>query len=160
MISGFLTSPGIALATSAFAEGSNDPKKIKSTLLKATSIGMMVTIPVSFLAGINANLLLSFFGQTYIEAKNLLIYLAIASPFVVLMQLYFTYLRLYKFTRKLLVISGLISFITLLSFSFLVRRFGILGIGISFILSYSVGSALLLCDLIFEFRQNPGRFCP
>lgn len=148
MISSFLTSPGIALATSAFAEGSNDPRKIKSTLLKATSIGMMVTIPISFLAGINANLLLSFFGYRYIEARDLLIYLTTASPFVVSMQLYFTYLRLYKFIKKLLVTSGLISFIALLSFSFLAPRFGILGVGISFILGYSFGFALLLFELI------------
>jgi O-antigen/teichoic acid export membrane protein len=153
MISGFLTSPGIALATSAFAEGSNDLKKIKSTLMEATSIGMLVTIPISFITGISANWLLEFFGHQYLEARNLLIYFAIASPFVVMVQLYFTYLRIYKFTKKLLFISGFISLITLSSSYFLIPRLEILGVGISFIFGYSCGSILILWELLQNLKR-------
>jgi len=115
MVGSFLTSPGVALAGSAFAEGSNLPREFRGTLLRAAGLAMLVTLPLSLVVGLAAPWLLRLgFGVDYArEAAGLLRWLAAAAPLAVLAQLYFSFLRVRKHVGRLVALSCVVGAATL-----------------------------------------------
>jgi O-antigen/teichoic acid export membrane protein len=140
-----LSSPGVSLGISAFAEASNDPKSLEVILARAATIGLALTAFVALAAGIAAPWLLGIFGASYVlEATGLLRWLALAAPLVVMTQLFFTYLRVRKQVKSLSLLSGMIAVVTVGVAALLMPRIGISGGGIGWLVSNSLAAAMAL----------------
>jgi len=152
MISSFLISPGLALAGSAFAEGSNLPLCFKRTFSHAVGLAMLVTLPLALGAGLTAPWLLRLgFGADYArEAGGLLRWLAGAAPLVVLARLYFTYLRVHNRIGRLVAFSFVIGLATLGVSAAFLPRLGIPAGGIGWLL----GNALVALFGALDFLRR------
>lgn len=114
MIGSLITSPALALAQSAFAEGSFAPGELRPTLMRAGRYSMVVTIPLACAAGLGAPILLGIFGANYADsATTLLRWLALASPLMAFTSLYFSALRVRKRVGEMILLAGLICTVTL-----------------------------------------------
>jgi O-antigen/teichoic acid export membrane protein len=130
MIGSILASPGLSLATSAFAEGSHAPSDLRQTLLRAGRYAAMFTLPIALLTFAGASWILAIFGQSYAdEGAALLRWLALTAPLMVFVGLYFSALRVRKRIRELILLSGLISATTLAIPLLAIDRFGLSSMG-------------------------------
>jgi O-antigen/teichoic acid export membrane protein len=160
MIGMLLVSPGLALANSAFAEGSHAPSLLRPILIRAARLGLAVTAPAALLVGILAPWLLAvFFGSAYVpETAPLLRWLAGAAPMTVLSGLYFTYLRVEKRVAELVVLGTLVAAITLGVSVLGMPVYGIAASGLGWLVANSttviVGTAMVLWRR--EYAAQPG----
>jgi O-antigen/teichoic acid export membrane protein len=149
MLGGFLATPGLALATSAFAEGANAPHDSARIVTKATAVGFLLTCGAALVLGTGAPWLLLVFGPTYArESAGLLRWLAAAGPLTVVTQLWFTHLRVQKRLRSLILGSGVIAVVTLGISLWLMPRFGIAATGMGWAVAnglVAVGGLASVC---------------
>jgi O-antigen/teichoic acid export membrane protein len=145
MIGNFITSPGISLSKSAFAEASSDYDSKNLILRKTYFIGILITIPLSAFVFFFPGIILGFFGQTYVaEAENLLKLIAISAPLVVFLNAYFYNLKIVKRIPEYTLITFFIFVITIVLTLNLSSRFGISSIGISWVLSQSIAIIFII----------------
>ncbi|MEE8392576.1 MAG: glycosyltransferase, partial [Anaerolineae bacterium] len=155
MLGSLLTSPGIAVASSAFAEGSNSPRQLTVILVKASALGLLLTLPAALILGLVAPWILSLFGPSYAqEASRLLRWLAAAAPMVVLAGLYFTRLRVQKRVRRLVLLSGIVAAATLGMAAILMPRVGIAANGIGWLVGNSLVAAVAAIDVWREILPD------
>jgi len=155
MVGSMLASPGIALATSAFAEGSNAPGSLAAVLSRAAAAGLALTAAGAAAVALGAPWLLRLFGPEYAQqASALLRWLAAAAPFAVLAQLYFTRLRVQKRVGRLMLLSGLIALCTVALAAALMPGYGIAASAVGWLLGNALVAALALYDL---WRARTGR---
>lgn len=148
MLGIMLPGPGLALASSAFAEGSNDPSGAMRILFKAFWAAGLVTLALAGAFFFGARWALLAFGPDYaVESAALLRWMALASPLIVLNQLYFTHLRLQKRTARLFALSGVIAALTLLAAWQLMPRLGICANGMGILLANALVALPLLAGL-------------
>jgi Na+-driven multidrug efflux pump len=159
MLGSVLPSPGLALASSAFAEGANNPADIRQILIKAFLAGGLVTLILAGIAFLGAQWILWVYGADYArESTALLRWLALASPLIVINQLYFTYLRLSKRIPGLVARCLLNTGIILLSVIFLIDRLGIIANGIGVLAGNIAVSITLLGEFSTILRlENMGK---
>jgi O-antigen/teichoic acid export membrane protein len=151
MLGSLLTSPGAALASSAFAEGSHAPESLSPVLWKAVTLGLALTVPAALGLGIVAPWFLTLFGADYArEASGLLRWLAAAAPVAVLSSLYFTYLRVRKQVRHLILASGIVAAITLGTAGALMPRYGIAASGVGWL----VGNSLVAIIAVWQMARD------
>jgi O-antigen/teichoic acid export membrane protein len=156
MLGSVLIGPGLALATSAFAEGSNAPGSLAAVLSRAAVAGLALTAAGALIVALGAPWLLRLFGPEYArEAMALLRWLAAAAPFVVLAQLYFTRLRVQKRVGRLVLLSGLIALCTIGLSAILMPGHGISASAVGWLLGNAIVAALALLDL-WRARTGPG----
>lgn len=132
MIGSLLASPGMALSQSAFAEGSKTPRELSQILKRAGGVALGVTIPLAVAAGVGAPWILRIFGESYAsEATSLLRWLARSAPFMSIVYLYFSALRVRKELLELLVLSALVGGVTLLFPLFAIESFRLNSMGMA-----------------------------
>ena len=99
--------------------------------MQAAAAGLLLTCGVALFLAVLAPWLLLLFGRTYAqESSGLLRWLAAAGPLTVVVQLYFTHLRVQGRLRSLILGSGLIAVATLSISLWLMPRIGISATGI------------------------------
>jgi O-antigen/teichoic acid export membrane protein len=104
-LGGALLSPILALSGSALVEASNAPEELPTYLAKATTMGAVLTLGPSLALALAAPWVLGLFGASYAAAAtNLIRWMALATPFVVVAQLTDTYLRV---KRSVVALAGL-----------------------------------------------------
>jgi O-antigen/teichoic acid export membrane protein len=162
LLGSILASPGVALASSAFAEGSNAPESLGAILSRSTLAGLAVTGAGALVVAFGAPWLLGLFGTEYAaEAASLLRWLAVAAPLVVLTSLYFTRLRVEKRVGILILLSGMIAVSTLGLAAALMPRYGIAAAGVGWLLGNGLVAALaagrMWLDRIRRGKPNPQR---
>jgi O-antigen/teichoic acid export membrane protein len=154
MLGSVLASPGMALAGSAFAEGSNAPGSLRAVLSRAALAGLALTAAGAGAVILVAPWLLQLFGPAYSQAATALLrWLAAAAPLVVAAQLYFTALRVQKRVGRLIVLSGLIATLTLGLAAALMPRYGIAGSGVGWL----VGNGLVAVLGVAGMWRERGR---
>jgi O-antigen/teichoic acid export membrane protein len=127
MLGTLATSPGMALTTSAFVEGSNDYDQSRKILSRTLYTSLPITVICSVILAIGAPWFLSWFGDDYARAgSDLLRWLSFAGPFMIVSQLYFTYLRLQKENALLVFWNCVLMIITLVTAYLLMPVIGIL----------------------------------
>jgi O-antigen/teichoic acid export membrane protein len=115
MLGGILASPGTALASSTFAEGSHAPREVRPLLLRASRYAVGVTLPLALVAGVAAPWVLSLFGPSYAaEATTLMRWLAVAAPLMAFANLYFAGLRVRRRIKEMILLSAAVAAISLL----------------------------------------------
>jgi len=140
MIGGLLTSPGLAVANSAFAESANAPQRSLSILTRAAAPGLALTVSAGVIVGVAAPWPLQIFGPTYAqEASGLLRFLALAAPLTVLSALYFTHLRVEKQIGHLILLNAIAAAATLGVVIVFMPRIGIAASGLGLL----VGNGLV-----------------
>ncbi len=145
MLGSLLASPGMSLAGSAFAEGSNTPQKLMPILVRSVILGLLLTLPGAALLGVAAPWVLLLFGASYAqEAAGLLRWLSVAAPLVVLTGLYFTYLRVQKRIGRLVVASITMAAVTLGVAIVLMPRLGIAASGVGWLLGNGLVAVIAL----------------
>jgi O-antigen/teichoic acid export membrane protein len=162
MLGVLLSSPGLALANSAFAEGSHAPERMPAILSRAAGLGLAVTIPAAIGLGVLAPWLLrTLFGSTYAqEGAGLLRWLAMAAPLAVLSKLYFTHLRVYKRMGLLILLSAIVVVITLGVAALWMPRYGIAASGFGWLIGNSVVVIAALGSVLGQFGKARERGLP
>lgn len=147
MIGSMLAGLGLALGRSAFAEGANRLNESQNILRNAALVGSLVTLPLAIITTFMAPWILSIFGQSYvIEATGLLRWVAISSPMTVLIQLFYTKLRINQNIKLLIGLSLFNVIVTLI-----ISRVGLQGLGIPAVGIGVLSGNLLTIQLIVYF---------
>jgi O-antigen/teichoic acid export membrane protein len=145
MLGGLLASPGLALAVSAFAEGSNSPQRLRAILLRSAALGLSLTVPAAAIVGLTAPWLLLLLGPNYAQgASGLLRWLTATAPLAVLTGLYSTYLRVRKQVGRLILVSSMVATITLGLGVALMPRWGIAASGIGWLAGNTLAAGLAI----------------
>lgn len=158
MIGMLLASPGLAIAHSAFAEGSNNSEQWADIFSKSVIFGLAIAIPITISVYWIAPWLLALFGNSYVkESTTLLRWLAATTPLTVISGIYFTKLRLKKEIGKLICFCGITSFCTIaISVGFLPAT-GIPISGVGWLIGNGIIAAIYIKDLsgwILYSRRN------
>jgi O-antigen/teichoic acid export membrane protein len=145
MISGFISSPAIAFGNSSLVESTHSPESIKKILKRTLIYSLGITIPLVIFFILTSNILLSLFGEDVTKnSRDLLIWLAVASPFTVINSVILTYLQMKKMMKSMLISSGFIILVTLCYIYLMILKFGILSVGYGWIISNVLASVYLL----------------
>ena len=148
MLGAVLVSPGLALASSAFAEGANAPASLEAVLSRSRAAGLALTGAGALVVALGAPWLLRLFGAEYAaEATALLRWLAAAAPLVVLARLYFTRLQVQKRIGEMILLSGVIAALTLGLAAALVPRHGITANGVGWLLGNGLVATLAVARM-------------
>jgi O-antigen/teichoic acid export membrane protein len=147
MIGGVLASPGLALGTSAFAEGSNqlsggEPQQ--PVWRKSVVAGLAVTVPVAAVTLLSAPWLLRVFSPSYAGATAMLRWMALFTPVFVCIGLYFAWLRTRARITRLIVLSGLSALVTVGLGAALLSHLGLTALGIGFAAGNGVTALVIL----------------
>jgi O-antigen/teichoic acid export membrane protein len=155
MLGSLLASPGMAVAGSAFAEGSNSPHRLAAILLRAFALGILLTVPGTLILGVAAPWVLLLFGSAYArEAVGLLRWLAAAAPMTVLAGLYFTCLRVQKRVGRLVLLSGFVALVTLGVAIRFMPHLGVAASGIGWFVGNSVVAVVGLGEVFGEMARS------
>jgi O-antigen/teichoic acid export membrane protein len=155
MLGSVLTGLGAALASSAFAEGSNAPGSLSAVLSRATAAGLALTVAGALVVALGASWVLRLFGVQYAaEAAVLLRWLAAAAPLVVLSSLYFTRLRVEKRVGQLVLLSGFVAALTLGLAAALMSRYGITASAVGWLLGNGLVATLAVAGMWRERRAT------
>lgn len=145
-IASFLFMTSGAFSTSLFVEGSHG-ESLRKNALKSLIAIFIILIPMAIFIYFFGGYLLGLFGESYVNAFNLLKVMVVSSFFYAICQVYFSIGKVRKNIRDLIIISLLI-FIMLLGLSYpLMLQFGILGIGYAWVISYFIGSIFVLLKI-------------
>jgi O-antigen/teichoic acid export membrane protein len=158
MLGSLLVSPGMSLAGSAFAEGSNAPHRLAGILTRSVALALLLTLPAAMVLGIAAPWVLLLFGPSYAqEASGLLRWLSLAAPLVVLTGLYFTYLRVQKRIGRLVALSVVMAAVALGVAVALMPRLGIASTGIGWLIGNGLVATIALGNAwsgVFRRREE------
>ncbi|MEN8240363.1 MAG: hypothetical protein ABFS17_00445 [Chloroflexota bacterium] len=133
MIGALLISPGIALAGSAFAEGSHDSERFEKIWMRAAVYAMAITGVLSFLGLLFSEFIMSLFGFEYtLDAIELLRVIIIAAPIASVNNLFFSGLKVRKEKVWLVGSSALLALISI-SFPLLFASKGLISIGFGWV---------------------------
>lgn len=141
----------MALVKTYVVEGSYDENKIKENRnkgLKASLIIATFCILGIFLFG---NFILSFFGNEYLNALNIL-YILMASLYLfVINKIYVATSLIKKETKKILLFNCLIAISTILFGTLLMFYFGLIGIGYGWLIGQVIGIIWILAPHLKHF---------
>ncbi|MFN2270894.1 MAG: glycosyltransferase, partial [Anaerolineae bacterium] len=161
MLGTLLISPGMAVATSAFAEGSNSPHSLESALSQATRLSLILTLPAAAIVGFAATWILLLFGPSYAQgASGLLRWLAATAPVVVLVRIYFTRIRVQKRIGWSIVLNSIVATTTVVAAVILMPSFGLSGIGIGWLTGNCLVAATAIIDIRKEHQKEKGKPMP
>lgn len=133
-----------SISMSLFVEGSHG-KELKKTVLKSVFAVFSILIPSVAFLYFGGGWILDIFGKSYSEnGLELLRIMIFTSIFMAINSIYFSIKRIQKDVKVLVVISGLVGgLLIILGYVFLVI-FGIIGIGYAWVISYGIGSLIVL----------------
>jgi O-antigen/teichoic acid export membrane protein len=150
---GMITSVGFSLATSAFAEGSNNLLQSHKSLLLAAFLGISISIFIALFIVFGAPWFLWIFGEKFVQQSvSLLRWSSVASIFMVFNQMVFTQLRITKQVWSLIKLSFTLLVMTLTVAYLLMPRIGINAAGIGLLVGNIVISVFV--SLRFLVSRN------
>lgn len=142
-ISSLLFMIPISISTSLFVEGSNG-EALRCSVIKSIKIMYLILIPATVLLYFSGGWLLEIIGKNYSEnGLELLRIMPIASYFMGITSIYFSIKRIQKDLKWVIIFSALIfAMLTVFSYIFMIK-FGLIGLGYAWILSYAIASAAM-----------------
>lgn len=155
MIGTMISSPGQALAGSSFAEASFNPIALTRITIKAAKIALLVTLPIAIFFGMSGPSIMNIFGKSYSQGTlDLLIWLAIAAPFLALNKIYISVIQINKGIRRLLGISILSTLIFSVVFYASIHSLGLRSIGLGWLFSQLIICSFFISNLIKVVLRN------
>lgn len=142
-----------AISTSLFVEGSHG-ESLRRIIIKASSAILLFLAPSVLLIYCFGDLLLNIFGREYTEAFQLLRLLVLSSFFVAIYLLFIPVQNI-RMKAQNIVIVNLIRMILLLSGCyFFILRYGIVGFGYAWMLTYTVMGIWMAGAAFIGFRKK------
>ena len=142
MLGSLIASAGQAIAGSAFAEGSHDVAGFVPVFNRSLRLSLWITCALAVLLGLGAPWVLLIFGKSYQYATPLLVWMALAAPFVALNRVFFTRMQVEHDLKRLLALSLLSTIIFLVVFFLLVGQWELKTVGIGWLISQVILSAM------------------
>jgi O-antigen/teichoic acid export membrane protein len=142
MLGSLIASAGQAIAGSAFAEGSHDAEGFSPVFTRSLRLSLWITCALAVLLGLGSPWVLLIFGESYQFAAPLLVWMALAAPFVSLNRVFFTRMQVEQDLQRLLALSLVSTAVYLLVFFMLVDHWELKVVGIGWLISQVVLSAL------------------
>ena len=133
-----------AISISLFVEGSHG-EALKKTIIKSLFMTFLILTPLITLLYFGGEWMLEMIGKDYAEnGFELLRIMILTSFFATVVSIYLSIKRIQKDIKGLLFLSGLV-FILLISLAyFFMIWFGLIGIGYAWMVSYGIGSLIIL----------------
>ncbi len=143
MIASLLFTIPNAISTSLFVEGSHGEALKKTTLKSIFAIFSLLT-PAVIILYFFGEFILKLIGKDYVASVlNVLKVMTLSSFFVAVCRIYFSIKRVQKDIKGLILLSALIFALLLgLAYTFMLK-FGIVGVGYAWIVSYGLGSLIV-----------------
>jgi O-antigen/teichoic acid export membrane protein len=133
-VSSILVMIPVAVNSSLFAEGSYEPQKLPSNIIKTIKFTLLLLIPAILLIVLLGDKLLLAFGKQYSQnATHLLWLLAFSSLPMAIIRIYVTINRIRLKMRPVIIVFAVNTLGILATSYFLVPRMGLMGIGLSWI---------------------------
>jgi O-antigen/teichoic acid export membrane protein len=147
--------PG-AVATSLFAEGSSNQEiEFRSNLKKSIKLIIFLLIPTILFLLIFGDKVLSLFGQIYSEnATKLLGFFMMGCIPLAINQIYFTINRVEMEVKPLIFVNMLIAVIVISGSYFLMKMFGLIGVGIAWSFGQGTAAVIVSVSLIKRYRTS------
>ena len=142
MLGSLIASAGQAIAGSAFAEGSHDADGFSPVFNRSLRLSLWITCGLSVLLGLSAPWVLLVFGKAYQYAVPLLVWMALAAPFVSLNRIYFTRMQVEHQLKWLIALSVTSTAVFLLVFYLTVSQWELKSVGIGWLISQVIVSVL------------------
>ena len=143
-----ITSPGLALAQSAFAEGFYDERKLETTLIRAVGYCLVGSLFLTVLVILTAPLVPGLFGiqptQGVISALRVMAY---SGPFATLNGLLMVALRVRKQVQRAILVSLVVALISLAYPVVMIKTMGIVSIALGWLLAQALTTVILGIDL-------------
>lgn len=154
MIGTMISSVAQAFSNSIFAEGASTPESLGQYLYRGLGVSMLTTVPLAAICGLFAPFLLMLFGQSYIEASHLLIWLSLASLPMAVNTLFFSVLRVNKNVKALFYLSLVSAIVTFLVARLQVMTNGIVATGYGWFCSQILLAFFVAVHIRKVFRQK------
>lgn len=136
-----------SVSTSLFVEGSNG-QSLKKTVIKALTIIFPLLTPIAVMLYLYGNFILGFIGQDYITGGlDILRLMVISCFFVAVSYVYFAIKRIEKDIKEITALSGIIFILLIVCGYILLPIYGITGIGYAWIISYGVGTLIIIIQI-------------
>ncbi|WP_269851760.1 lipopolysaccharide biosynthesis protein [Methanosarcina horonobensis] len=133
--------PG-SISMSLLVEGSYG-KELKKMIIKSFSIVFSIIIPALVILYFESDWFLNIFGKTYSEnGGDLLKIMIFTSIFMTITSIYITIKRIQKDVNEIVILSGIIFLILIGSSYIFMLKFGLIGIGYAWVLSYGIGTVI------------------
>ena len=142
MLGSLIASAGQAIAGAAFAEGSHDADGFHPVFNRSLRLSFWITCILAVLLGLGAPWVLLVFGKSYQYAVPLLVWMALAAPFVSLNRIFFTRMQVEHDLKRLLALSLISTVVFLLVFYLTVAQLDLKSVGIGWLISQVVLSAM------------------
>lgn len=132
-----------AFSSSLFVEGSHK-LPIRTKTLKSLLGIFSILVPLVLIIYVFGGFILGIIGTNYVQGQNLLKLFSISSFFVAISSTYISIMKIQKDIKGLIIIGGLIFALTIgLSYPFILK-FGLIGIGYSWLVGYGLCSFIIL----------------
>jgi len=128
-----------AVNINLFAEGSNDPQRLKYYVEKSLKLMALIIVPTIMLAVLLGDRFLLLFGEDYSSnATHLLWLLMLSAVPTGINYMYISVMRVGKEIRGIMAINLLVAIATLASSPYMLSRMGLTGVGVVWLASQGV----------------------
>ncbi len=134
-----LQSVTAAITLSLFAEGSNDPQRLKYYIEKSVKLMALIIIPSIVLTLLVGDKFLLIFGEDYSKNATYLLWLLVISAVPVgINNMYICIMRVGKEIKGIMAVALFVTIATLGASPYLLSRMGITGVGVAWLVSQGV----------------------
>ena len=134
-----------AISRSLLAEGAFSPQSINANMVKSLKLNFMLLIPVVLLSLVVGRYFLLLFGNEYaIHSFYLLLFLLLACIPYSINEICATYYKIMKNITPVIMIYGAITILTFIMSYFFIQSIGLMGIGISWLISNTLVCIVLI----------------
>jgi O-antigen/teichoic acid export membrane protein len=129
----------LSVATSLFAEGSNDQDALIFKAIRTLCLVTIVQVPIAAVMIMFGHRILHLFGANYSANGTLVLTILVLALFpIAVNQLYFSVIRVQDKRKELMVLAGLITAATLIFCTALLPILGILGAGLGWLAGQTI----------------------
>jgi O-antigen/teichoic acid export membrane protein len=140
-----------AFGTMLFVEGSHG-KLLKGHIIQGLFGILFLLIPLILILLLFGEKILGLIGTDYIQGYGLLVVMLFSSLGMVIFQIYCSIKKVQKNTMSLVIMSAVNCFLLLALSYFFYPRYGIIGVGFAWLISYSVIGLIIMPYLFYEIK--------
>lgn len=143
------------ISTSLFAEGAHEDRNVGSDIIRSLKLILLIVFPSAVLVIMFSRDLLFLYGGTYsAEGTQVLRLFSLSVLPASINLLYFSLARIEKWLKSLVLVSGMMAGLTILSSVLLLPHFGIVGAGISRLIVQTVLLVFTAPKLFRRLKQR------
>lgn len=145
----------LSVAISLFAEGSNEPGKLRVNISKSIKFTFILLLPLLAVILLLGDKILLLFGKAYSEnAFTLLSILILSSIPLTITETYISIKRVQKEVKPLIYLFTFTAIFIILCSYLLTLRIGLIGAGVGWLLGWTIAAVLIAITLVKQFRNR------